>query len=108
MHLPPNASSFTSFTFNLSTATAWKITDSNDLITAASATTPEIEAVLGSLSALCIWGDWTPSQDNDVLDNVMLTAIPEPTALGWAGMASAAAVLLTAQRRRTRRCRPPR
>lgn len=95
----PNATNFTSFTFTLDPTTAWKHTDSNDLITGTTATTAEIQAVLGSLSALRIWGDWTTSPDHDVLDNVALTAIPEPAAWVWAAVIGAAGVLLAARRR---------
>ena len=57
-------------------------------------------AVLGSLSSVRILGDWTNSSDHDLLDNVTLTAIPEPattTLLGAMAVAIGAVVL----RRRT-------
>ena len=64
------------------------------------ATPAEIQAVLGSLSSLRIWGDWTSSSDHDLLDNVALTAVPEPAAAGIAIVAGGLGMLLAMRRRR--------
>lgn len=102
----PNATTFTSFTFTLDTTIGWSHTTSADLITGATATPAEIQAVLGSLSSLRIWGDWTGSPDHDVLDNVALTAVPEPAAAGIASVAGLLGMLLAARRRRNAELAP--
>jgi hypothetical protein len=75
----PNASGFTTFTFNLDTTTAWALTNGSDFVTGTLATPAQIQSIMGTVTSLRILGDWTNSQDRDLLDNVTLTAIPEPS-----------------------------
>lgn len=95
----PNATTFTSFAFALNTSIAWSHTTGADLMTGTLATPAEIQAVLGSLSALRIWGDWTGTPDHDLLDNVALAAVPEPAAVGIASVAGGLGMLLAVRRR---------
>lgn len=73
----PNAGSFTTFSLHLNTSTAWSLTNGADFITGTLATPAQIQSIMGSLTSLRILGDWTNSQDHDLLDNVTMAAIPE-------------------------------
>jgi hypothetical protein len=96
----PNASSFTTYTFSLNTSTAWALTNGSDFVTGTLATPAQIQSIMGSLTTLRILGDWTNSVDRDLLDNVTLTAIPEP-AVGAALLSGAALVFAISRRRKT-------
>jgi hypothetical protein len=47
-------------------------------------------------------GDWTNVHDTDLLDNVTLTAIPEPSTLAFAGVVGGVGGALALCRRRRR------
>ncbi len=101
----PNASSFTTFTLSLSTAAAWAVTDSSDFVTGTVATSAQFQAVLATVSSIRILGDWTNAHDLDVLDNVTMTAIPEPSVSALVvGLAGAAAGILMLRRARAKPC----
>lgn len=99
----PTTGSFTTYSLALNTATAWAVVDSSDFVTGTLATTPQIQAVMSSISSLRILGDWTNSPDHVLLDNVTLTAIPEPSALALVSAAGFGAGLLVIRRRTARR-----
>jgi len=93
----PNATSFTTFTFNLNTSTAWALTSGLDFVTGTLATPAQIQSIMGSITSIRILGDWTNQHDLVVLDNVTMTAIPEPSV--FAALFGGAALGLAISRR---------
>ncbi len=99
----PNAASFTTFALNLSTATAWGLTNTSspiDFVSGTLATDAQIQGILSNLTSIRILGDWTNLQDQDILDNVTLTAVPEPST--YAVLAGLCALGCSMYRRRRR------
>jgi hypothetical protein len=95
----PITTAFTVYTVNLNTTTAWVHTDASDMTTGATATALEIQSILGNLTSVRILGDWSNSPDHDLLDNVTLAAIPEPSALEFASLTGLAGGLIAIRRR---------
>lgn len=78
----PVTTGFTHFSLQLSDLTAWAVVNSSDYATSTLATNAQIQSVLSNVTGFRIMGDWSFSQDRDVLDNVRLqaAAVPEPSA----------------------------
>lgn len=89
----PVTTNYTSYSFKLDGTQGWTLAGSSTL-----ATTQQISSVLGNLSDLRILGDWTNSQDNDLLDNVQFAPVPEPGTVSL--LALGGALLLGAALRR--------
>jgi hypothetical protein len=70
----PVPASFTTYSINLTAASGWYITG-----TSTAPTTVQMQGILGNLTDFRILGDWHNGVETDVLDNVQLTAIPEPS-----------------------------
>ena len=83
---PATNGAWTSFSVPLSTG-AWKVGS----LGGTTATAAQLQSVLGNLSGLAIRAEYQTGADTDYLDNVVLSAVPEPSA--WAAMALGLGVL---------------
>lgn len=99
----PITGSFTTYSLALNNSTAWAVVNSSDFVTGTLATTAQIQAVLSTVSSMRILGDWTNSPDHVLLDNVTLTAIPEPSVIAFVSVTGCAAGLLVSRRQRAKR-----
>lgn len=87
----PQAPAWTTYSVTLDQSTPWRVGSA----TGQAATEQDLRMVLGDLDALRIRGEFITGSDVGDLDNVILTAVPEPRAyalfaaglcaVGWAG-----------------------
>jgi hypothetical protein len=89
----PSTVTTTSFSATLSQAAGgWRLNSNASSPNGGSAPTPaQFQAVLGGVTAVLISADWLDGPDTVTLDNVVLSAVPEPAAvalmvLGLAGV----------------------
>ncbi|MDG3008154.1 laminin B domain-containing protein [Paludisphaera mucosa] len=104
---PPPGLAWTSYTIALDPS-AWRIDGYLDDV---HPTTDQFRAVLANVTAMYIDGDWLTGPDRTGLDDVRLSAVPEPSsvvalALGMSGLAGCR--LRRARRRRPTRAGMPR
>lgn len=92
---PPADGQFHTYAFDLTSVGTWKYGDVNGL---RAATLSDISAVLGGLQRIGINADVASGSDFTRVDNVQLTAVPEPATMAALGLGVAALM----RRRRTR------
>lgn len=92
---PPADGQFHSYVFDLTTAGSWMYGDVNGL---RSATMTDITSVLGGLTRIGVNADVASGADFTRLDNVQLTAVPEPATMAALGIGLASLM----RRRRNR------
>ncbi len=92
----PVSAAWTHYSVDLSETAGWKVST----LSGAAATKAQIQTVLGATTALRLRGEFITGTDNGDLDNVILSAVPEPEtyAMFLAGLGILGAV---AGRRRT-------
>jgi hypothetical protein len=90
---PPPASSWTSFSVDLA-AGSWRV---NNHETGPAVTEAQMRTVLADLTAIYINGDWLSGTETAGLDNVRLSAVPEP---GGLTLALAGMIVVALARRR--------
>jgi len=87
----PDGTTWTAYAVRLDPSAGWKVGS----LAGAAATGAQLQSVLGNITALRIRGEFITGSDNGDLDNVVLTAVPEPRAyvllaaglglVAWAG-----------------------
>lgn len=92
----PNTSAFTSYPISLVETSGWYLVG-----TTTAPTSVQMQQLLGNLTEFRIMGDWGLGAEAERLDNVRLSAVPEPNTLAL--FASGAIVLAAGQYLRRRR-----
>ncbi len=92
----PVTTGFTSYSINLLENSGWFITG-----TSTAPSQSQMLSVLSNLTDLRILADWHNGPENDVLDNVQLAAVPEPTRAALLLGCGALAFVRFARRRQT-------
>lgn len=95
----PQDALWTSYSVLLDPAAGWKVGS----LAGPAATETQLRDVLGSLSALHIRGEFITGPDNGDLDNVVLTAVPEPENYTLMGAGLVVVAWMTRRRRASSR-----
>lgn len=87
--IPPADGQFHTYAFDLTTVGTWQYGDANGL---RAATLSDISSVLGGLQRIGINADVASGSDFTRVDNVQLTAVPEPATVAAVGLGVAALI----------------